>query len=325
MSGGGSAGLSGAPAGGQAGASAGAGGAGDCTPEATRPCSEAGLFGPCAAGTQTCQANATWGACSIVPGIMDTCEPDNDADCDGAVNEGCPCTAGAMRPCSDAGLFGKCAAGTQTCNAQGEWEACSIQPSMADTCVQGNDDDCSGTVNDACTCIENVTTRECGACSDGSQVCTNGRTGQFGGCTGSTSMRTYYRDADGDGYGSSTVTTTQCGGAPAGYATVSGDCCDDGGNLTLAAKIFPGQTEWFRTAANICGITWDYNCSEGVETSPSALASGCASSTPPCMEAAPTAVSSDRCGLSAGVCSCAVSGGTPPCMTVCQGVPVSCH
>jgi hypothetical protein len=284
------------------------------------------LFGACAAGTQTCEDN-TWGPCSIIPAAADTCAPDNDDDCDGNVNEGCPCSEGEMRACSQGGLFGKCADGTQTCSAQGEWQACSIQPSTADTCVQGNDDDCSGTPNDDCDCIENVTTRECGPCTDGTQVCVNGRTNQYSSCTGASAMRTYYRDADGDGYGASAITTIVCGSPPAGYVAMAGDCCDDGGNLALARQINPGQANWFDEPANVCGITWDYNCSGGPETSPATVTGGCATNAtyPTCQSVAPSPVNPSSCGMNVGACGCGPSGAGTGCMTGCQGVPVTCH
>lgn len=75
------------------------------------------------------------------------------------------------------------------------------------------------------------------------------------------SCRLSYRDKDGDGYGTNDDVTGRCDGTiPAGYTAFGGDCCDDGGNLELAALIHPGQTEYFDSPANICGIAWDYDC-----------------------------------------------------------------
>src|SRR5262249_58198860 len=78
-----------------------------------------------------------------------------------------------------------CAGGTETCT-NGAWGACSIAPTTADSCVQGNDDNCNGMVNEGCSCINNVSTRACGFCSDGSQTCTDGKTNTYGTCTGAT-------------------------------------------------------------------------------------------------------------------------------------------
>jgi hypothetical protein len=66
------------------------------------------------------------------------------------------------------------------------------------------------------------------------------------GCT------TYYKDADGDGFG--TLLESKCLCAPAGDFDVdnSKDCCD------LDGLVKPGQDGWF-SAKNICG-DFDYNC-----------------------------------------------------------------
>lgn len=78
--------------------------------------------------------------------------------------------------------------------------------------------------------------------------------------------RISYRDADGDGYGADSETTGRCDGTiPEGYVSMGSDCCDDGGNLELAAVMNPGQTKYFAAPANICGIAWDYDCSGEVD------------------------------------------------------------
>jgi hypothetical protein len=95
------------------------------------------------------------------------------------------CTTGTTRSCATDGKLGSCAAGTETCT-NGVWGACSIAPTAADSCVQGNDDNCNGTKNEGCTCINAVTTKACGMCNDGTQTCTDGKTGTYGACTGGT-------------------------------------------------------------------------------------------------------------------------------------------
>jgi hypothetical protein len=160
----------------------------------------------------------------------------------------------ASRSCSQDGLLGTCAGGTETCTVQGRWGSCSIQPAASglDTCAPGNDDNCNGSANQGCLCIEG-TTRTCGPCNDGSQACTNGKAGTYGACTGGTQQAVYYHDADGDGYGG-TTTTLACGGAPTGYVAIGGDCCDSD------SAVNPGvpATAWFTTASK-CG-TFDYDC-----------------------------------------------------------------
>lgn len=93
------------------------------------------------------------------------------------------------------------------------------------------------------------------------------------------SCRISYRDEDGDGYGAGSDPSGRCDGSvPLGYAAVGGDCCDNGGNLAVAATINPGQSEFFTEPASICGITFDYDCSAALEPVRSTLSVGCSSS-----------------------------------------------
>lgn len=73
--------------------------------------------------------------------------------------------------------------------------------------------------------------------------------------------RTYYRNQDGDDYGSeSSGTIVQCdvvARAPAGFAAVGGDCCDSD------PAAHPGVTSYFTTRDG-CG-NYDWNCSGGEE------------------------------------------------------------
>jgi Calx-beta domain/Putative metal-binding motif len=62
-----------------------------------------------------------------------------------------------------------------------------------------------------------------------------------------TSLSTYYRDVDGDGYGSSASGTIQSCGATAGYVANNSDCNDNN------AAVHPGATD-------ICGNGIDDNC-----------------------------------------------------------------
>jgi hypothetical protein len=176
----------------------------------------------------------------------------------------------ASRLCSQDGLLGTCGAGTETCNAQGRWGSCSIQPAASglDTCAPGNDDNCNGIANQGCLCIEGAS-RTCGLCNDGAQVCSNGKLGTYGACTGGTQQAVYYRDMDGDGYGS-TTTILACGGAPTGYVALGGDCCD------TDATVHPGvpATTWFVSASK-CG-TFDYDCDGTATREFPSVAAGCA-------------------------------------------------
>jgi hypothetical protein len=238
-------------------------GSGVCSLGDRRSCADAGALGTCASGEQLCQADGSWGSCSIVPLARDSCAVDNDDDCDGLVNEGCLCLAGQPRLCSQGGYAGTCATGTQTCDTLGNWGPCSIPPAATDTCSPNNDDSCNNIVNEGCLCITNAT-RTCGDCNDGSQTCTDGKLGTWSDCTLGTQRVTYYRDQDGDGHGSPTLTTTVCGAAPAGYiAGPADDCCD------LDANAYTGQTSFFQVA-NACG-DFDYDCNGEEEKQTSGL------------------------------------------------------
>jgi hypothetical protein len=78
----------------------------------------------------------------------------------------------------------------------------------------------------------------------------------------------FYVDEDSDGYGTGRAVGF-CGTAPPiGYAAQSGDCCDSASNLAIAKLIHPGADFQTTSAAGICGITWDYDCSGTIESNP---------------------------------------------------------
>jgi len=118
-------------------------------------------IGSCKAGAQACVAapngaSSSLGACTgaVGPASKDTCDPGNDANCNGTVNDSaCPCINGTTKDCGTAlGAKGPCAAGTTTCS-NANWGVCSIRASSSDTCDSGNDNNCSGTPNDGCRYI----------------------------------------------------------------------------------------------------------------------------------------------------------------------------
>jgi hypothetical protein len=89
-------------------------------------------------------------------------------------------------------------------------------------------------------------------------------------CTG------FYVDVDGDGYGTGQAVGFCGTTAPVGYASQSGDCCDNAPNLAVAKLIHPGQETYQTTSAGgVCGITWDYDCSGAIDTQlPTAVGCG---------------------------------------------------
>ncbi|MGA7124070.1 MAG: hypothetical protein WBY94_28465, partial [Polyangiaceae bacterium] len=133
-----------------------------CTPGDTGTCgAKLGALGGCAGGVATCKADGTGWSCSVQPAAKDTCDPGNDANCNGTANDGCACINATTGSCAAIlGSRGGCAAGTTSCG-EGAWGACSIQPVTADTCDLGNDANCDGIPNEGCVCI-NGATGSCG-------------------------------------------------------------------------------------------------------------------------------------------------------------------
>jgi len=136
-------------------------------------------------GVGVCQVNAP--AC--VNGMPSTCEAgmptpnelcdgDNDGlddNCNGQIDEGCPCTKGDVDLCytgsPETRGKGACKDGTQTCTAANQWGACigDVLPSL-ETC-NGIDDDCNGSVDDGF----GETTCGVGACQVTVQNCIPGQ------------------------------------------------------------------------------------------------------------------------------------------------------
>ncbi len=90
--------------------------------------------------------------------------------------------------------------------------------------------------------LDNV--RVISGCTDTSNFCAPASSGGLQG------FQTWYRDADGDGYGIASTTTTGCG-QPAGYAAVSGDCDDTN------AAVHPGAAEICDGLDNDCNGATD--------------------------------------------------------------------
>lgn len=129
---------------------------GSCSPGATTECytgtSSTQQVGLCRAGTAVCDAAGNqFGACQgeTLPAPSDNCATPEDENCDGSVNDGCPCQPGTVEPCysGPAGTVGVgvCAAGTHTCKADGTWGVCANeQLPGAEDCANELDEDCDG-------------------------------------------------------------------------------------------------------------------------------------------------------------------------------------
>ncbi len=183
---------------------------------------------------------------TIYPGATESCNGDDD-DCDGSVDEGynigSACSVGQ----------GECLAnGLRICSGDGSTWVCDATPGtpQAEIC-DDLDNDCDGTSDEgnpggggACS------TGLPGVCDAGTMTCTGGAlvceqdtlpssevcNGQDDDCDGSVDegaidATTWYRDADGDGYGDANDSVVSCT-QPPGYVADDQDC-DDGDDQIL--------------------------------------------------------------------------------------------
>ncbi len=155
------------------------------------------------------------------------------------------CSPGTIQPC------GEC--GTRTCSASGAFSECTpAEPSCADGT---HSEVCSATaspvwVKTACSAGS--------ACSGGACLKSDGQPCALSGDCLTGQCTLFYRDSDGDGFGTGSDNVKVCGQTPpAGYVTSNSDCCD----TDVLAK--PTQLDFF-TLADKCG-SFDYDCANGAE------------------------------------------------------------
>lgn len=171
-----------------------------CSPGAIRLCPNA--LGDCASGQQTCGVDGTWGGCSVLPALADSCAPGRDENCNGIPNEGCDCTESVE--CGPAAI-GQCQRGLSEC-ADGVLGPCldAVLPRARD-CGSSLDNDCDGREDDeldtTCQCtpeaVEACDTHPgqdgIGICRAGNRSCvgTPGNTASsWSTCQGSVAPRT---------------------------------------------------------------------------------------------------------------------------------------
>jgi Putative metal-binding motif len=146
--------------------------------------------GICIMGMAACVDGAWSEACEgAVDPTEETCDPEGlDENCDGTVNENCPCVAGETQPCGTSD--GICEQGTQTCSAEGQWSTeCEgeVAAQSAEKCdAEGLDENCDGQSNEGCECSEGEEEtcdgNSMGECKPGNRKC--GANGRWGMCQG---------------------------------------------------------------------------------------------------------------------------------------------
>jgi hypothetical protein len=159
---------------------------------------------------------------AVRPNATEVCNTIDD-DCDTAIDEGVQTTY--FRD-ADSDGFGTTTLTTQACSPPAGYVTNSTDCNDGNAAVRPNATEVCNTIDDDCDT----------AIDEGVQT-------------------TYFRDADGDGFGTTTLTTQACS-PPAGYVTNSTDCNDSN------AAVRPNATEVCNTIDDDCDTAID----EGVQT-----------------------------------------------------------
>jgi hypothetical protein len=214
--------------------------------------------GACAAGTEACVNGKPQACTGFVQPSTEMCGGSQaaDEDCDGRVDNGCPCTGTQTQVCYPAPLYtllsGRCAAGMQRCMG-GVFGPCegAITP-VAETCAnQGTDDDCNLTVDDVRGAGVSCTV------SGNRGVCHNGSTGCRGGAltcitptarTAETSCDMLDEDCDGKVDEDFALATDEANCGACGTTCTSSQLCCASGCRTIAT-----DPKYCGSCGNACG------------------------------------------------------------------------
>ena len=163
-------------------------------------------LGVCEPGAYLCVAGVRSCEGAVLP-AAEACSTGLDEDCDGAIDEDCGCTPGETSACGISDR-GECRFGTRACADGGTFGEClgAIEPS-AESC-NGLDDDCDGETDEAL-------------------------------------RQPFYRDADGDGFGSLATVVAACS-PPEGFVADARDCND------TCRECYPGREEACDALDNDC-------------------------------------------------------------------------
>ncbi|NJL44519.1 MAG: hypothetical protein HC945_04385, partial [Nitrosarchaeum sp.] len=80
----------------------------------------------------------------------DYCFDNEDNNCDGEIDDSCPCLDGSNRVCGATDV-GSCSYGTETCT-NGTWGSCSGARGPAAEICNGEDDNCDGSIDEGLSC-----------------------------------------------------------------------------------------------------------------------------------------------------------------------------